>query len=339
MTEGFRGKIWDACREGRRRFFWRSVAMMVALLTTAGFGLALLFLDDYGMRVGEYPGLLAVFGLLGCLAGFVLALLLRGLLYLGMLRGLTRIEPVSVDGTQQLRKSVRKLEYEDLGERVAGLLEDERLAEMERATGELVAAARYGWFVPGEQLQKILEDENAAALRGKSKDTVVIVLAVPGMSGIVVRDGSAGGFTRKVLAKNQSLARAAGMLLAQFSVEWSVLVADVPFAGSRAVRKRLPGLARKWLEQVRALLAEGGHEGVLPVCLISHDETVYGRIQTANGSTLMLEPESWAGAGQCLREQHPTGIWLSAGFCEHAAIDPVAEGLEVRVPGAWYEMV
>lgn len=346
MMEGLCRRAFGAARFSGRQFVWRSLAVIFILVASLAAGLGFLHMHVLGIPFEGNLHIVGIFALIGALTGIVLAVLLRAMIQRGLVNGLDRMDAVAGAGGQQARKMAYRLEFEALEERLLRALDERRDTFLGQERDRLLAASRYGWSMPDDQLEKILDDETAASLRGKTRECVQVFLFAQGFGRALLSGGGGNedgarysALLKKHLSRVQSFARSSGMMLAVFSLDFSVLVSDVPYPGKQSVRKRLPGLARKWLGQCASLLDEARAQGVDPVCLLAFGDASWGRVQSGSRVGFHVEPSIWQSAVACVRENRAAGLWLSAAFCEYAALrrDEVPDLVE-QVPGEWYSL-
>lgn len=338
MMEG----LYQAVRANEKQSIWRALAILLAATISFAAVLGLIYLDLLGVSAAEHLPVIGIFALGGALLGLVLLVLLRALIQRGLINGLDRLDAVTGAGGQQTRKMAWQLEFEALEQRLIWTLDERRNNFLDREERRLLATSRYGWSMPPEQLERILDDETAAFLRGKSRDCVQVFLSTQGLARTLLADpdkseGQFQALVKKHLSRVQAFARSSGMLLAHFSLDFSVLLADVPSPGKQSLHKRLPTLAKKWLGQCENLLEEAQATGVDATCLVTFGKASWGRIQSGSRIAFHVLPSVWQPAVACLREQRAKGLWLSAAFCEHAALVG-DESLVERVPGAWFSL-
>jgi len=339
-------RITESARINGRHFIWRTLAASVILLASVAAGLGLVAMSGMGIPFEGNLHIAGIFAVIGALIAVVMVVLMRAMILGRLIGGLDRMDAVAGTSGQQGRRLALRLEFEQLEERLAGFLDERRDSVLGQERERLLAVSRYGWFMPQDQLERILDDETSATLKGKSKECVQVYLFVPGLSRMVLgreedtgSGAQAASFLKKYLGKVQMLARSSGMMLGVFSLDVSVLLADVPFAGKQSVRKRLPGLCKKWLAQCVAVCEEAGLEGVTPVCLCTYDGISWARVQSGSRIGFMIEPGVLQSLSGCIRDQNAAGLWLSKSFCEHAAIhkDEVPNLVE-RASGEWYSL-
>ena len=339
-------RITESARINGRHFIWRTLAASVILLASVAAGLGLVAMSEMAIPFEGNLHIAGIFALIGALIAVVMVILMRAMILRRLIGGLDRMDAVAGTSGQQGRRLALRLEFEQLEERLAGFLDERRDSVLGQERERLLAVSRYGWYMLPDQLERILDDETSVNLRGKSKDCVQVYLFVPGLSRMVLgRDDDSGSsvqtalFIKKFLGKVQMLARSSGMMLGVFSLDVSLLLADAPFAGKQSVRKRLPGLCKKWLAQCAALCEEAGMDGINPVCFCTYDEISWARVQSGSRTGFMLEPAVLQGVSGCIRDLNASGLWLSRSFCEHAAIHTEdVPNLVERVPGAWFSL-
>jgi hypothetical protein len=346
MTEGLCKRIHESARTTGRQFIWRSLLITCVLSATLSTGLAFLYLHSFNLNLGDKLELVGLFAAIGVLVGIVMVIMLKILIIRGIKSGLDRMDAVAGGGGHQVRRLAHRMEFGQLEERLIRALDERRDTYLGQERDRLLAASRYGWYMPDDQMEKISEDEFSAQLRGKTKECVQAFLVAPGASALLAENSSQDNESsqaqvsiKKYLARTQAFAKSAGMMLAVFSLDLSILVADVPFAGQKSARKKLPGLGKKWVTQCSALLAQAQAEEVVPACLLTFDQVDWSCIQSGSRSCFLAEAASVQSVLRCLRENSVSGLWLSAAFCEYAAMrsEDVPDLIE-RVPREWYSL-
>jgi len=219
---------------------------------------------------------------------------------------------------RQLDPIIKKANLADLEGRFIRLMAEEQITAENNARSRSLAAEKYGFWVSQEQLDKILEDENFSALKGKSRETVVVALYLHGASKFLLEGemASTHGLFQKLFKKYVLLAKSSNLLLGEFSPDLSLLYADIPYATNEDNNNKLIGQLQKWEKTVNKLLAkEGGPQEF--ACLVDYGSVSAGKILIDAEDSYITIGTTISRLTRCIRENNPTGIWIADGYREH----------------------
>ena len=339
MIEAFCKWIWIRVRSNGKRFFKRVLLFCTLIMLLFSLAVYFFFLDSLGLGFEDHWEAGLIFALIGAVSGVFLAAIFRRLVSKGMRRALAQFENLRRDTSRQMEALVARRDYHALEDKLMRELNEQRSEQISAERAYLYAQARYPWHMPPMLLERILADESAAQMRGRSKESVFVLLSLPGASALALSPAGrlepekVCAFGRKVLMRALAFARSSGMLLVQYSLESSVLVADIPYAASKSLRKRLPSLCRKWRVQIYDLLAEIEEREIVPSCFLHYGDLVYGRMQSGQRSIFIADPQAWQSLCLAARVFHETsrgqtrGVLISQQYGEYANIDCTDPGI------------
>lgn len=336
MIGAFCQWIWNHARDNGKNFFARVFLLCAGAMLLFSLIIFMLYLLAYDLSFAEHWLALALFVIIAIGCGAVFAALFRRLATWGLERALTKFEDIPSGSLRQMDALAERQDYRALEDKLMRSLNEQHSDEIARARANLLAQARYPWYTAPAVLDHIQGDENAQPMRGRNKETVMVLLSLPDTSGLSLDPEKANQALRKVLARALGFARSTGMMLMQFSLESSVLVADIPYAAGRPLRKRLPALCRKWIAQIGELLEEMG-QGGSPSCYLHFGDIAYGRMQTDLRSAFIVDTQVWqelAAAARAEFTEH--GVIVSRAYCAYAGIDCDNSGSVTSLSPAWF---
>jgi len=317
MIEAFCQRVWSHARDDGKKFFARAFLLCAGIMLFFSLIIFLLFLLAYDLNFAEHWLALLFFVIIAIGSGVIFAALFRRLATWGLERALTKFEDIPGGSLRQMDALAERLDYRALQDKLMRSLNEQHSDEIARARANLLAQARYPWYTAPVVLDHIQVDENALQMRGRDKETVMVLLSLPDTSGLSLDPEKANAVLRKVLARTLGFARSTGMMLIQFSLESSVLVADIPFASGRSLRKRLPALCRKWITQIADILQE-----ITPACYLHFGDIAYGRMQADLRSAFIVDTQTWQ---ELVAATHAgfdgRGVLVSRAYCAYAGID------------------
>jgi len=346
MIEAFCRVIWRMARDGGKRFFWRVLAFSLIVMLLFSLLVLLLFLSILDLSLEEHWDALIAFALIAVGSGVLFSLIFRRLVSRAMLRALAKYEGVRSGELHQMGALAAEMDYRALEDKLMRALNERRGDQVSRERAHLLALARYPWYMAPMQEDRVLADENAAPMRGRAKESVLVLLSLPGASALALDPEKARVLLRKALARALAFARGSGMLLTQFSLEASVLVADIPYAAGKSLRARLPSLCRKWREQIHETLASLDETGsrkarkeamkIVPACFLHFGEVGYGRMQSGARGAFLVDPQSWQGLASAARARPAEGEYVSERYAGYAGIDCGDPGAAESASPEWY---
>jgi hypothetical protein len=344
MIEAFCSWAWRLVRKDGKKFFRGVFLVCTLVMLLFSILIFFLFLDTLGLSFQDYWTACLLFALIGAASGALFAFLIRRLVMKGMFRALGKFENLRRGALQQMLMFVERMNYNALEDRLIRELGELRGDQLSMEREYLYAQARYPWHTPPMLLDRILADENSPQIRGRKKESVFVLLSLPGLSAHSLNPDHAGVLVRKVLMSALSFARSSGMLLVQFSLESSVFVADIPYAASKSLRKRLPSLCRKWREQVFNTLADIEEREIVPSCFLHYADLAYGRMQSDARSIFAVDPQAWQGLSFTARTYtlqngvRPGGVFISRQYAEFANIDCSNPDIAASIAEDWYSL-
>jgi hypothetical protein len=339
VIEAFCRKVWNLACDKEKVLFRRILLLCMGSMLLFSLIVFFLFLEEFELLLHEHWVALIAFAGIALASGALFAFLFHRLVSRGMLRALAKFECVQSGSLQQMTALVSRMEYRALGDKLMRALTEDRREELASEKVSLLAQARYPWYVSPVLLERMLADENAVQMRGRTKESVLVFLSLPGLSAACINaeQKQASNLIRKVLARTLALARSSGMLLVQFSLESSVLIADVPYAASASLRKRLPALSRKWYTQLLDVLKEEGATSLRPAFFLHYGELFYGRIQDGGRNAFIVDPQSWQISHAAARAHAAQGgVLVSQQYSTYANFDCKNPSLAESVSGTWY---
>ncbi|MDR2734648.1 MAG: hypothetical protein LBC99_08455 [Spirochaetota bacterium] len=338
MIGAFCQWVWNQARDGGKKFFLRVFLFCAGVMLFFSLIIFLLCLLTFDLGFMEHWFVLLLFVIIAIGSGTAFASLFRSLVTQGLARALTKFEDIPSGNLRQMDALAARLDYRALEDKLMRSLHEQRSDEIARAHTTLLAQARYPWYTAPVLLDRIQSDENAQQMRGRSKETVIVLLSLPNASGLSLDPEKANFALRKVMARTLGFARSTGMMLIQFSLESSVLVADIPYSVSRPLKKRLPVLCRKWIAQIADLLEEIEYTGSAS-CYLHFGDIAYGRMQADSRSAFIVDTQAWQELVTAERSEDAKrgdGVLVSEAYCKYAGINCENPDLVTNLSPSWF---
>lgn len=335
MSNKLRERLWDALNRNNSLFFWRFFFTLVVFGLVVGLVFSTLLVASESTPFLENASTFIILSLLiPVLGGVGSFLLFRTLLHLGAARCLEMMDIASDDSRGYVAQSIRRLDFRQLENRLLEVLDEQAKAAENSARNRHLVSQRYGYFIPEEELDKILEDENFYALKGTEKDVILIIAGLRGGMDFFLNTDQdiAYPLFAKLLTKSINLAKRLGIMLYDFSPEYTVLCADLPYAGEDKEDKKIVTAVQKWLQDAEKLFEESGVE-LLPICLLHYGNLKAGAVSVQQSSPYLITGQTLLDSQQFFRSVESSGLFFSQAYCEHFSIIPEDNALEAAGEG------
>ena len=261
---------------------------------------------------------------------------LHKLLKKGMFNALSHIRFPEFVNDRYLLQFPRRLELVNYEDKILRLIDERILTEVNYRKNYQIVSSKYGFFVPEEQLNKILEDENFFTLHGKIKNIPAVAVCLKNAIKVIdSRDKKDSyEFFSKVLKKTIQLAKKYKLFFAEFHGEIGILYGDLPYNTGDDIGKSILNFSGDWIKEIKKINSKFN----LPIKISSIIH--YGSVSAGR---LNVEYSNLYHVGGFLREEiikfyetrSSNGLFISDKFTLQYSINVKKTGLSKIKPGLY----
>jgi len=315
-------RVWDNCRNKGGLFFVR-LLFVVLLWALVGGILCTSFL--FLVREIPFQGnidffLISVLGIAIVIPVFTIIFFKR----FSRIRYQDAFSHLDLDSRQQrlLMQILQKQQYREFEEAVVQYQEERLFSLEEEEKQKLYTLRRFGLVVPGDQQDKILEDDRFYALLGIEKDAFVVCCGIRGVDGLLAHgDETAANGCRKALLKaTTGFASQCRLLLPEYVPSCTFMYYGLPYETVKVDIKKISKRAERWCKETDKALLAAGLEGE-SACFIAHGFLSAGLVENSAGSAYVVIGSLLSEMRTACSDPRFSGVFLHSSLEESGLTD------------------